>query len=381
MTILYIVKYIAQLGGLDRVLSYKMNYLADKFGYEVYLLTYEQGDHPFSFPLSSKIVHSDIDVRFFTRHKYSLLKRVYLYFKMRSTFKERLNEKVDSIKPDVIVTFTYSYTLLDILMQLFSKAKVIVESHVDRNGTIKQNDYLNNPFLFFITKMYDNYILRSLKKCDAFVCLTEGDYKQWIGVPNKSIIPNPISLIPNDYSSLRNKNVISVGRLEPQKGFDMLISAWKIVSDKHKDWILDIYGNGGLYDSLEKQIENLNLSKSCIIHQATENIEDKYIESSIYVMSSLYEGFGLVLVEAMSFGIPCVSFDCPYGPSDIISNDKDGILVEPNNINKLADAICLLIEDEDKRRELGNEAKINVLKYSPENIMPQWDKLFKSLVK
>ena len=380
MRILYIIKSIAPFGGVERILSYKMNFLADNLGYEIYLLTYEQGNHPFSFPLSSKIKHTDLNVRFFTRHNYNLLKRILLYYKMRSIFKSRINKKVEIIKPDIIVALTDSYTLLDILMQLSEKAKIIVESHLDRNGTIKQNNYLNNPLLFIITKQYDNYILRSLKKCDAFVSLTEGDYKQWIGVPNKSIIPNPISFIPKDYSSLRNKRVISVGRLEPQKGFDMLISAWKIISDKHNDWILDIYGNGGLCDSLEKQIINLNLSESCIIHPATENIEEKYMESSIYVMSSLYEGFGLVLIEAMSFGVPCVSFDCPYGPSDIISNGKDGILVEPNNINKLADAICSLIENEDKRLELGNEAKIKVQRFSADNIMPLWDKLFHSLV-
>lgn len=381
MRIVYIVKYIAQYGGLDRVISYKMNYLAEKLGYEVYLLTYEQGNHPQSFPLSSKIKHIDINVRFFTRHKYSLLKRMYLYFNMRFDFKKRINENLAAINPDIVVTTTYSYTLLDILMNISKKYKIVVESHVDRNSILKQNDFLYSKLMFFIAKLYDKCLLRSLNKCDVFVTLTEGDCNQWTGLQNKMVIPNPISLNSKGCSSLKEKRIISVGRLEPQKGFDMLIDAWKIVSEKHKDWSLDIYGDGGLRESLEKQIQKLNLSDSCTIHRSTENIEDKYIESSIYVMSSLYEGFGLVLVEAMSFGIPCVSFDCPYGPSDIISNNVDGILVEPKNISKLAEAICMLIEDEQKRMQFGEKAKQNVQRYIPENIMPQWDELFRSLLK
>lgn len=380
MKIVYIVKYIAQLGGLDRIISFKMNYLAEKLGYEVYLLTYEQGNHPFSFSLSPKIQHTDINVRFFTRNKYAFIKRAYLYLKMRSTFKSRLNEKLETINPDIIVTLTDSYLLLDILMSLKSKAKV-VESHVERNGTIKQNDFTYNPLLFFMAKIYDNYILHSLKKCDAFVTLTKGDFQQWKGIPRKVIIPNVISINSGQCSTLQNKRVISVGRLEPQKGFDMLIAAWKIVSEKHPDWVLDIYGDGGLYDTLQGEIRRMNLSDSCTINKATSQIAEKYIESSIYAMSSIYEGFGLVLIEAMSFGIPCVSFDCPYGPSDIISNNIDGILVEPNNIDKLADGICSLIEDRERRMEYGKRAKISVERYSAENIMPKWDELFRSLLK
>lgn len=381
MKIVYIVKYIAQLGGLDRIISFKMNYLAEKLGYEVYLLTYEQGNHPLSFSLSPKIQHIDINVRFFTLHKYCLLKRVLFYINMRHNFRTRVKYNIDLIDPDIVVTSTYSYLIIDIIMGLPSKYKKIVESHVDKNSTIKQKDYKSYSLLNYFAKQYDNYILHSLKKCDAFVTLTKGDYWQWKGIPRKVIIPNAISINSSQCSSLQNKRVISVGRLEPQKGFDMLISAWKIVSQRHPDWVLDIYGDGGLYDTLHGEIIGMNLSDSCTMHKATSHIGEKYLESSIYAMSSIYEGFGLVLIEAMSFGVPCVSFDCPYGPSEIISNNIDGILVEQKNIDKLADGICSLIEDREKRMEYGKRAKISVERYSPENIMPKWDELFRSLLK
>ncbi len=158
MKILYIVKYIAQYGGLDRILSYKMNYLSDKLGYEVYLLTYEQGDHPISFPLSSNIKHTDIDVRFFTRYNCSLVERIYQYFKMRSIFKYRLIKQVDSINPDIIIAETYSYSILDIIINQNKKTKIIIESHIEMNSILKQNDYINNIPLKLISKLYDIYI-------------------------------------------------------------------------------------------------------------------------------------------------------------------------------------------------------------------------------
>ena len=175
MRIVYIVKYIAQLGGLDRVLSYKMNYMAEQPGNEVYLITYEQGNHPFSFPLSDRIIHTDLDVRFFTRHKYGLLKRLFVYFQMRSSFKKRLNKQILEIQPDIVVVLTDSYTILDILMQIPGKCKIVVESHVERNGTIKKTDFLHNRFLYALTSLYDNYILKKLSHLSFalyFLCYT-----------------------------------------------------------------------------------------------------------------------------------------------------------------------------------------------------------------
>lgn len=381
MHILYIVKYIAQLGGLDRILSYKMNYFANQPGNEVYLITYEQGSHPFSFPLSDKITHTDVNVRFFTRHKYGLTKRLMMYFKMRRTFQERINKRIEEICPDIIVTFTDSYILLDILMQIPRKYKVVVESHVERKSTVKKADFKHNRLLHAMASIYDNYILKKLKRCDAFVTLTSHDAEEWKGLKNIQIIPNPLPCIPARHSTLQNKRIISVGRLEPQKGYDLLINAWAIVSGKHPDWHLDIYGDGGVREKLQAQVEELHLQQTCAINPATTEIYSHYIDSSIYVMSSRYEGFGLVLIEAMSCGLPCISFDCPYGPADIINNGEDGILVDPGNIVKMAEAICFLIENESVRQDYGQKALRNVQRYCPENIMPQWERLFSSLAR
>lgn len=374
MRIAFIIKYIAQLGGLDRVMSQKMNYLAEH-GYDVHLITFEQGNHPVSFPLDSRIEHTDVDVRFFTR-KGNLLSRVWQFFQMRRTFRKRIYAKVASIKPDVIVTDTYSYALQDILQHIPGKAIRIIESHIAHASLQKSNDFKGRPLLAKLASLYDWYNARQARRAHFLVTLTQQDADAWQGFKNIRVIPNSLTFKAPGRSTLCNKQVISVGRLHAQKGYDMLIDVWKLVSQRHPDWQLNVYGDGDDRAFLERKTKDLGLADSLHWEHATTDIVSRYLDSSIYVMTSRYEGFGLVLVEAMSCGLPCVSFDCPHGPSDIIRDGEDGILVAPNNIQAMADAICRLIADEELRERMGCRAVTNVQRYSPDSVMKQWESLY-----
>ena len=210
--------------------------------------------------------------------------------------------------------------------------------------------------------------------------MTKEDAAAWTEAQQTFVIPNPIPFYPAEGAPLQNKKVIMIGRYNDAKGYDYLIPAWTIVHQKHPDWVLDVYGSGELHDQVVQWIKERNLESCILLHDPVENIMEKYLESSICVLSSRYEGFSLVILEGMACGVPFVSFDSPYGPRNIIRNGEDGLLVEYLNPQALADGICQLIENENLRYQLGKRARDNVKRFSKDNVMGQWDELFKSLL-
>lgn len=174
--------------------------------------------------------------------------------------------------------------------------------------------------------------------------------------------------------------MLAVGRYEPQKGFDLLLQAWQQVQRKHTDYRLAIYGAGDPAP-YRRQAQELKIENSCQFNAPVDNIAEKYMESEIFVLSSRFEGFGMVITEAMSCGIPSVSFACPCGPKDIIDDNEDGFLVENGNIDKLAEKICYLIEHPETRHQMGVRARNNARRFQLENIMQQWEQLFDEVLK
>ena len=221
---------------------------------------------------------------------------------------------------------------------------------------------------------------KKVQQLDKFVVLTHEDAAYWKGLSNLTVIPNPITIEQGIYSDCTSRQVIAVGRYTYQKGFDLLIPAWKIVNENHPDWTLNIYG-GGDKEDLQQMIDNLGLSSTLKLNDPVSQIREKYQQSSIFVLSSRFEGLPLVLMEAMSCRLPSVSFTCPCGPKDIIHDGEDGILCENGNIESLAAGICQLIEDEQLRKEMGKKAAQNIQKFAINRIMQQWDYLFQDLVR
>lgn len=383
MKIVYILKSFAMKAGVERVMSDKMNWLAEH-GYEITMVTYEQGQHPLAFPLHPSIRHVDLDTRFFSVERFGYPRRLLMIWKMRYLFRKRLQTFLDEICPDFLITTTYSIKLIDIILSVTTDACRIIESHVACYTIKKAFDFKHNSFLHMIAACYDQMMLGKVAKADCLVTLTNGDATDWsIYSSNVIVIPNPVTYFPEavKHRDGTGHRILCVGRLHEQKGFDLLIDAFGLISDHCPEWKIDIYGNGSDKAMLLEKIKQKGLQHRIDIKPPTSNIYDEYMRSEFFVLSSRYEGYPLVLNEAMSCGVPCVAFRCKYGPEDAITDGVNGLLVENGNLEDLANKIHWMIMHTEDRLRMGNLAREAAGRYEKCEIMNLWTDLFEKMCK
>lgn len=381
MKILFIHNKMHNFAGMERIFTSKMNYLATHTNMSVAFMTYEQGNVKLPFELNNNIKYYNCDAEISNREKYSFTKWIPQFIKSKLRFKNILNSIIKDQNPDVIICTTYSFDILDTIIRCAkgNGKKLIIESHVTLSSVLLSSKYKYNKFLYKFFTLYDKYILNLISNANCIVTLTHKDAACFSKYnKNIAVIPNTLTINPIKIRDYNSKNVIAVGRYSFEKGFDLLIKTWAIVVQKHKDWKLSFWGNGD-FSEYNYLAQDLKIDNSIIFNHATNDIAEKFADSSIFVLSSRFEGFGLVLTEAMSCGLACVAFDCPYGPSEIIQDNVDGILVKNKDINQLATKICYLIENNNKRKDLGEKAAINVQRYSTDNVMKSWINLLNNL--
>lgn len=374
--IAYCVPAIYYPSGMERVLIQKANYLIDK-GYEVHIIITDGKNKAPFYKIHPDIIIHQLDVNFEEIDHLPLHKRFFKYRRKQKLFKQKLNSCLLQIRPDITISLLRRD--VNFINQMSDGSIKIGEIHFDKFNYRSLN-HTNIPS--FIQKsiqyIWMQQLIRELKKMKKFVVLTYEDQKEWTELTNTTVIHNPLSIYPEDQSTCESKQVIAVGRYTYQKGFDLLIKAWALVEKEHPDWTLRIYG-GGEKREYQDLLDSLQIH-TCFLEGPTSHIVEKYLESSLFVLSSRYEGFGLVLAEAMACGLPTVSFTCPCGPKDIISEGTDGFLVENGNIEEMAKRICFLIENDFLRKKMGKNAKENARRFLPENIMPKWISLFENLL-
>lgn len=375
MKILYIYKALAIWGGIERVLVDKMNNFVDKYGYEIYMITTDQGNHEIPFKMDKRIIYKDLHIRFHTQYAVPLYKRYFTKRKLQKLFEQRLSETINEIKPDVIVCTTSLF--VDTIVRIKHSIPLVVESHSMRIYAVT---FKYEPTKWW-QKIQTKQDLKSIGKANKLITLTHGEAKEWKDInPATIVIPNIVHLNPTGrYSNCQNKRVIFVGRFAYQKGIDKLLDIWKIIHQKYPDWELDFYGEGELKEKYTSLVNAFDDKLNINIFPPTADIFNKYIDSSIFVMTSIYEPFGLVIPEAMSCGLPVISFNCPYGPADIITDKQDGFLVQKGDINEFADKIGYLIEHPEIRIQMGKKAIQSAQRYSADRIMPMWKDLFENL--
>lgn len=364
-------------GGMERVLTIKANYFADQLGYDVTLiLTDGKGKVPF-YPLSPRIKVIQLDVDFETLWHQPLYKKALIFLQKQRIYKRRLTEALMQLRPDITISMLRRE--INFITTIADGSLKIGELHVNKNNYRTLEEKGQNLLKRMLSSLWMHQLNRSLKKLSRFVILTHEDRENWNYLSNTAVIPNPLPFFPEEQSDCGNKEVIAVGRYVYQKGFDLLIEAWRIVAQQHSDWQLRIYGSGDRSEFIRLK-EKYGLDSLHLEGETTE-ITKYYCRSSIFVLSSRYEGFGMVITEAMAYGVPPVSFVCPCGPRDIIRDGEDGLLVENGNIRQLAEKICYLIEHDERRKEMGKQARINVEKFRIEAIASQWKTLFESAIK
>ena len=229
-------------------------------------------------------------------------------------------------------------------------------------------------------------IKRRYGRLDAFVTLTQVDlehYRRVLKTPPGRLlrIPNAVTTLSGDVSKLDGKVVVAIGRMAHAKGFDLLVKAWQPVAAAHPDWVLRLYGRGRpeAERKLRARIEEAGLSDTMLLMGSSPEIGMELAKSSIYAVSSRYEGFSMTILEAMSKGVPVVSFDCPHGPGEVIAHEHNGLLVPPRKPAALAEALCRLIEDRELRGRLGDNATLTAADYSLDAIGARWDALLADL--
>ena len=377
MKIVYIIFSISKMTGIERMFVSQVNYLAEQFGYDMTLMTYDQGDAPDAYPLSPKVSHIDFNLKTFHIYRYPLPIRPFIKMKWNRKLGDLIRNTVSHIAPDIVVCSSYEISEMRIVLSLKNVKRVVQihSSYLQSGGRLRSRHIESGIRLLYNRLFVFHRVVRLVRQFDSIVALTHGDAKLWRS-PRVTVIPNALAIETVSKQCERKKKVIAVGSLLMVKGFDMLIEAWRKVCVNHPDWLLEITGEGVEEPHLLQQIESL---PSVRILPKTADIGSRYQSGEIFVLSSRYEGFGLVLLEAMSYGLACVSFDCDFGPREIITDGKDGYLVSLGDIDALAERIEYLMNHENDRRRIGENAVIKASQYRIDKIMSLWKQHYESL--
>ena len=363
MKLLYLVPSVNQAGGVAKVLATKTDYCIQNFGYEVHIMTQNKGHETPFFEFNTKIIWHDIE------RKGYFLNAIYAY-------KKQLQKILSQVQPNIIIVADNGLKGYLVPFLIGKNLAIIFESHGSK--------YVQErPFSFsFLSRLWFQmgFFLKGwgAKTFDAFVVLNRESAKEW-KLKNRMIISNPLSFRSESAAPLEAKKVLAISRNSYEKGVDRLLQIWSFVIQKHPDWRLDIYGVLSPEENLIPLANTLGIAFSVQFYPPISEVATLYSNASVLVMTSRSEGLGLVLLEAMASGLPCVAYDCPIGPRSIITDGVNGFLVADGNIAAFVEQLSLLFEDEKLRKQLGANARNSVSEYDLDVIMLQWKTLFERL--
>lgn len=376
MKIIYCTHSTYNPGGMERVLLNKVTYLSQLLGWEVSVVTTDQHQRSPFYPFPEKVRMTDLEINYSEDNEKGAWKKITGYLRKRKEHRRKLTALLLKEKPDIVVSLYPSES--SFIPDIKDGSKKVLELHYCKFFRLQ---YGRKGLLGWIDKLRTHQDEQIVRRFDKFVVLTNEDRGYWGNLPNIEVIPNAAMHVSDAYSDVMNKRVIAVGRLDYQKGFDRLIQAWQLVqhTGRFTGWKLDIFGQGEWQEMLQQMIGKAGLQDTARLNRPTKQIGEEYVKSDMLVMSSNYEGFPMVMIEAMACGLPVVSFDYKCGPKDIIQSGINGLLVPNGDIQALADAMMKVMEDEAYRKMLSLNARKVVDTYSEQAVMAQWIRLFTSI--
>ncbi len=379
MKIVYCILDCSQAGGTERTLSVQANYFAES-GHEVHIVTTEQpaNDVP-AYAFSPKIRFHNLAIHY--RDVDGSLSPSKLLGRVRRgrLHRARLTRLLMELRADVVVTM-FGHEM-SFLYKIKDGSKKVAEFHFSRDSRdiecrSRGYSWAKRQFSLFKERRKRRFV----RHYDAFVVLTHEDAAKWGALPNLHVIPNARTFTADVPAPLDGNEVIAVGRYTYQKGFDLLLQAWAAVCREASGWTLRIVGDGELRGELQEMVARLGLGDSVSLARQSSDVQSLYRGASIYAMSSRYEGLPMVLLEAQAAGLPVVSFACQCGPSDVITDGRDGFLVPPGDTDALAGRLLVLMRDPALRRRMGAAAYASSARFTVEEVMGRWERLFHSLL-
>lgn len=377
LKLVYVTPAIYSAGGVERVITVKANYFSEVFGYDVTVIVTEGKGRSSFFPLSDRVHVVNFELDFEELWNVGLCKKTYLYLKKIRKYKRLLREELLRIRPDI--TISTLRREINFINDIKDGSRKLGELHVNRANYRNFKTEKSSPVKNLFAKFWSYGLVGHLKKLDRLVVLTERDKEAWTELDNVEVIPDPLPFKPSAVSPLTEKRVLAITRYSHEKGVDLLLEAWAQVEKQTEEWRLDVFGDGDT-TVYERMMDELGIDRNrCRLHGHTRDVEKEYVNSSVFVCSSRFEGFGMVIMEAMACRLPVVSFDCPWGPRSIINDGENGVLVEKDNPTALAQGILSLVNDAALRTTLSDAAKRNAQSFKMEYMAAQWKQLFDTI--
>lgn len=359
--IVYVVEDFAVCGGVERIVSQKASILHSRYGHRVDIVTVYRDHRPQGYPLAQGINLVRLDVPFARKSRFAPLAAICRLGTI-TVAAARLDKALRRLNPDLVF---FATTLGALLLPLCRcKAKKVFESHLARMFT---------PFSRFL------WLTES--RADLVVCLTKGDAKLFRKAKKTCVIPNFISAAGQGVLDYGAKQAVAVGRLEQQKGFDILLRCWGEASKRHPGWHLDIYGEGSQREALQSQIEALGLGGSVELKGRCADMLLRYSRYSFMAVASRYEGFPMTLIEGQASGLAAVATDFQFGASEILSDGINGLIVPQGDEKAFALALERMMASEPLRRRLGTKGREMATRFDEKPIMEQWEKLVEGICK